>query len=126
MSDDFRPYFSRIDNEKSPRLEVLEKRTALRYEQVIQLNVQQLASCEVSVFGRVLVVSPYGEGYRATWCPNCIEVERTFAPNEPAGILLQHAYAYALRERGFEVSSPVGGISSTRNSSSQLRNPPQE
>src|SRR3989338_7965130 len=124
MSDDFRPYFSRIDNEMSPRLEVLEKKTALIYEQVMQLNVQRLASCEILVFGRALVVSPYGEGYRATWCPNCIEVEKTFAPNESADILLQHAYACALRERGFEVSSPVGGISSTRNSSSQLRNPP--
>ena len=123
MTDSLQRYFLCIESEKEPRIKVIQNKDQLGYVDIIRLSVADLSRCEISLFRRGLVVSAYGSGYRATWAPNCIELEKTFAPQEMAGDLLRAAYTRALQERGFDVSSPVGGMSTGR-TPERLRNHP--
>lgn len=108
MSDDLRQYFSRFETELNPRIEVREKNNLLHYDSVMRMNVETLAKHEISLFGRTLVIGAYEKGYRATWAPNCTEVEHTFGAHQPAGALLHRAYSRALNAKDFDVVTPLG------------------
>ncbi len=115
--DDMRPYFSRVENEPQARIEVLERRSALPYDAIARMRVADLPRYDITLFGRQLIVAAYHRGFRATWAPNCMEVEETFLPGDSAIRLLERAYVQALQARGFNVALPTEGAAYSRSAS---------